>query len=738
MSIGIADNFLYQGRKPLDSRIVKDTINDMINMAESIVYDGIMVYNKETKKFYVFNSSNTEDDTLKKWRELETENPNSGNATIGEYVKDKDYKKNELIVYNNKMYFAANDFKSDNGGGTLANSFKKDLDNGNLVLVGTEENDANAKINNYAQNTQYKANELIVNNDKLYLVISDFTSDNTQTTKDDSLNLDIQNGSVVPVDIDTDTHTIEYEQNTEYTKGQLIVYGDKIYLALTDFTSDDTKALMEDSLNTDISLNNIVLVGIDDFNIARFLEYEQGVDFKTTDLIRYNNKLYLVTVDFTSNTTEATVDDSFNVDFTAGKISVVDIDTDTHTFDYSQNTKYLKGQLAVYEEKLYLVLKDFISDNTGATLADSFKIDYDAKNIIEVDTNIYNEPIRQFKFGTEYAKHTLLTFNDELCLTLEDYTSAAFYDDLANGKIMKVSVCSKEYKKGKYYLKNDLVFLENKLARVETNYWSDNTQTTKAESFQYDINNGYLILIGGGDGDATLSEDVTSNLAVGNIKVGDSFLTGTTFTDFVKKLLIKEILPQVTLTALNSGLKLKGTTVTTPTISATITLGSGTVQKVEFYRGTTLEETQNYVDGTDTYEYNTADINSDIKITVKVYYTESDETTTGTISKEVSYKFMNYSYSGITGSIPTDSDVITLDTNLKDTKSYTQTYTVNDGHIVYAYPSSLGNLTSIKDQNNFEYISSFTKLTMTINAETYNVYYLTDKVTANGIVMKFN
>lgn len=660
--IQIADNFLYQGRKSLDSRIVKDTITDMVNMAESIIYDGIMVYNKETEKFYVFKSTNEIDSTLAKWREFE-----SGSTTpslVAEYSQGIVIKKNTLVIQDGKLYIATLDFTADNTEATLEESLQKDIDSGKLIPIGS---DKDTHTFEYTIGTDYKKGYLLVKDEKLYLVTNNFTATDFDT--------ELTNKDIVSVDTDLDTHSVAYIQDAEYKKGNLIVLNDKLYIALNDFTSDNTAT---------------------------------------------------------------SVQDSFEADLNAGKMSAVDIDTDTHTYEYAQNTKYAKGQLAVYEEKLYLVLKDFISDDTGTTLADSFKIDYDAKNIIEVDTNIYNEPIRQFKFGTEYAKHTLLTFNNELCLTLEDYTSDSFYNDLANEKIMKVSVCCKEYKKGTYYLINDLVFLENKLARVKTNYWSNNTQTTKAESFQYDIDNNELVLIGGGSGDATLAEDITSNLAVGNIKSGDSFLTGTTFTEFAKKLLIKEILPTVTLSAQDSGLKLLGTTVATPLISTTITLGSGTVQKVEFYRGDTLEETQSYVDGSNTYGYNTSDINTDTKIIVKIYYTESDGVTTGIVSKEVSYKFMNYSYSGILNDIPTDTEIVTLAEILKDTKLYTTTYVVDDGYIVYAYPESLGNLTSIKDQNNFEYINSFTKVTKAINNESYNVYYLTDKITADGITMKFN
>ena len=65
MSILTADNFKYQGRKPLDSRIVQSTIADMTAMAESIIHNGIIVYVESEKKFYTFDVNNTVDPTLK-------------------------------------------------------------------------------------------------------------------------------------------------------------------------------------------------------------------------------------------------------------------------------------------------------------------------------------------------------------------------------------------------------------------------------------------------------------------------------------------------------------------------------------------------------------------------------------------------------------------------------------------------------------------------------------------------
>ena len=44
----------------------------------------------------------------------------------------------------------------------------------------------------------------------------------------------------------------------------------------------------------------------------------------------------------------------------------------------------------------------------------------------------------------------------------------------------------------------------------------------------------------------------------------------------------------------------------------------------------------------------------------------------------------------------------------------------------------MGNLSSIKDANNFEYLNSYTKSTVMIDGTNYNVYVLTDPVTISG------
>lgn len=82
MSLQIADNFSYKGKKPLDARLVCNDIPHMLALPTSTIYDGIIVYVVSQKKFYTYDSNNTVDPTLQQWRELTTAGILIQSATI--------------------------------------------------------------------------------------------------------------------------------------------------------------------------------------------------------------------------------------------------------------------------------------------------------------------------------------------------------------------------------------------------------------------------------------------------------------------------------------------------------------------------------------------------------------------------------------------------------------------------------------------------------------------------------
>ena len=237
---------------------------------------------------------------------------------------------------------------------------------------------------------------------------------------------------------------------------------------------------------------------------------------------------------------------------------------------------------------------------------------------------------------------------------------------------------------------------------------------------------------GSGGGDAELESAVTSNLAVGAIASGTTLAQGTTFTQFVQKLLITEIAPTTTFSASGSGVKEVGTSVT-PTLTLTITSnGTGTPTSIKFYDGSTLLDTQSYVSGTNTYTYTMSAVTTTKTVKGVLEYTKSD-TTSATVEKSATYTFVMASYYGAVTTAPTDkAGIIALTKSVKNTKAQTATFTLSNQRSCYCYPASFGNLTSIKDANNFEYLSSYTKTTVAVDGTDYNVYTLTDPVTATG------
>lgn len=232
--------------------------------------------------------------------------------------------------------------------------------------------------------------------------------------------------------------------------------------------------------------------------------------------------------------------------------------------------------------------------------------------------------------------------------------------------------------------------------------------------------------------DAAITENIATNVEVGGIPSGSTIAKNTTLTELAKKMFLKETAPTITFTASGSGVKEVGTSVT-PTLTLNITdKGTATPVEIEFYSGSTLLDTQEYVAGTNSYTYTMSAITTTTTVKGVLKYKKSDDTN-ASIDKSASYTFVMASYYGAVITAPTDkAGIVALTKNVKNTKAQTATFNMSNQRSCYAYPASFGNLTSIKDANNFEYISSYTKTTVEVDGTNYNVYTLTDPVTASG------
>ena len=150
------------------------------------------------------------------------------------------------------------------------------------------------------------------------------------------------------------------------------------------------------------------------------------------------------------------------------------------------------------------------------------------------------------------------------------------------------------------------------------------------------------------------------------------------------------------------------------------------------------------------WSYNNEDINPitsqsindvalDNNARMKTEHIISDVATTKTFTlkansliKTVTVYVVNKSYYGV---VSADTTTVTNTTGLTAKTQYgAQTsiaFTQANQKIVYLYPSTFGDLTSIKDQNGFEGISGFDKQSITIDNVSYNLYISKIPATSN-------
>ena len=240
-----------------------------------------------------------------------------------------------------------------------------------------------------------------------------------------------------------------------------------------------------------------------------------------------------------------------------------------------------------------------------------------------------------------------------------------------------------------------------------------------------------------------ITEQIKSDVAIGNVTVGKVYPAGTQMEEIIRDMLTQYVLPDVKLTLEpNTTLyDIVTDTVSEITLNATITNGTSELAKVEFFVDGVLKNTvtTNVANGglfKYVYTPNTP-INTDT--TFKATATDVKD---GVASATKTIKFVAKSYYGIvdanTGE-PSEAIVKTLNNTLKDTKNYVYSGITSDwGKVCYAYPSSFGELTSIKDViNNLNYTTEFTKTTLTVDGIEYVCYTQTNASASVNVQLTF-
>lgn len=170
----------------------------------------------------------------------------------------------------------------------------------------------------------------------------------------------------------------------------------------------------------------------------------------------------------------------------------------------------------------------------------------------------------------------------------------------------------------------------------------------------------------------------------------------------------------------------KGGSIESAILSLSITKGIPVISKIALYVNNVLVK--------DDFEINLEEVIS----TYTVDYTHTEAITTDTTfefrvydSVEINYAsidviFVEPSYFGAVESVDTktiDVPATLTETLLKDKSFNWENITESNKIFCYAYPASLGDITSIKDENSFNMLYFFNKASVMIGETSYNLYY---------------
>lgn len=245
--------------------------------------------------------------------------------------------------------------------------------------------------------------------------------------------------------------------------------------------------------------------------------------------------------------------------------------------------------------------------------------------------------------------------------------------------------------------------------------------------------------------DAVVDNEVRSNVSVGAISAGGIVFQGTSFSNFVEQLLIAEKAPPFIFKINKSGDVLYGESYTETLTLEAIDLGTAkSITNIKYYANDVLlfEDENQYTTGGG-WAYDMVEPTTDTTIfkIVATYQDSNYAIKTATLTKSLNF-YYNKFYGVVSSPAPDEATVEALTAELGSSIEETSDFTTIAQYVCYAYPKSLGTLTSIKDQNGFELIDSFTmtEVTYTQNGTSvdYYRYVLTDPATVSNYTITFS
>lgn len=231
--------------------------------------------------------------------------------------------------------------------------------------------------------------------------------------------------------------------------------------------------------------------------------------------------------------------------------------------------------------------------------------------------------------------------------------------------------------------------------------------------------------------DIIITNENGTTKAVGGISAG-TILKGKNVLQVLEDILYPYVAFSISVDSISPSTSVyeKGTTATITGVTVKITNGSRSITNLKLYDNSSktnlLGEKKSGITTSNTFTISRAVTSS------TSFYAEA---TDGVKTIGDSTSFLSFYYPTFYGVLDTGysltSGLITGKTKvLKANKNNTFIYTATNQHPFVAFPASYGNLTSIKDSSNLEYIGDFVKTTMDLNVTggtvSYNIYVLKD------------
>ena len=239
--------------------------------------------------------------------------------------------------------------------------------------------------------------------------------------------------------------------------------------------------------------------------------------------------------------------------------------------------------------------------------------------------------------------------------------------------------------------------------------------------------------------------DMLTVNAHGGVAAGTD-LNGLTTHEILKKILYPYVEPTLgnATASPNGGTYEKGVTKTITSVSISVTKKSEAITSVALYNGSTLieEKTGDAVKNGGTITFSNVNVEvptNGNQLTVKV--TDAANKTYSKSTTAMTFVYPYYMGSCAAGTTIDETLVESLTKKIESTGNKSNSFTVSDGHMVFAYPKAHGVLKSILDPNNFETIGNYTQYTVSVTgldgtAQAYYVY-VSGATTVSGFTVNF-